>query len=44
MDNVDKNCPHREDRPVLWTGYVTLVLVILFFSGVFTDVEGPLAA
>lgn len=43
MDNVDKNCPHREDRPVRWTGYVVLILVILFFSGVFTDVEGPLS-
>ena len=43
MDSVEKSCLHREDRPVRWTGYVTLVLVILFFSGVFTDVEGPLS-
>ncbi|MBQ8172361.1 MAG: hypothetical protein IJ034_00275 [Mailhella sp.] len=40
---MDKNCLPREERPVRWTGYVALVLVILFFSGVFTDVEGPLS-
>lgn len=32
------------EKKVKWYGYVSLVFIILFFSGVFSNVEGPLSA
>ncbi len=39
---MSENSLPEKDSPVRWTGYVALVLVILFFSGLFTDAKGPL--
>jgi len=39
---MPEDCCYGEGKPVRWTGYVSLVLVILFFSGLFTDAQGPL--
>ena len=34
------NCPHGDGNSVRWTGYVALVVVVLFFSGVFSECTG----
>ena len=34
------NCPRGDGNSVRWTGYVALVVVVLFFSGVFSECTG----
>ena len=34
------NCPHGDGNSIRWTGYVALVVVVLFFSGVFSECTG----
>lgn len=40
---MPENYPFEDSRPVRWTGYVVLVVVMLFFSGVFSDCTGLLS-
>ena len=35
--------PHSDSRPVRWTGYVALIVVVLFFSGAFSECTGLLS-
>ena len=36
---TEKYLPN-DDRPVRWTGYVSLIVVVLFFSGAFSEYTG----
>ena len=37
------SCTGENPMRVRWTGYAALIVVVLFFSGVFSHAEGPLA-
>lgn len=37
---MSENSHLFEDRPVRWTGYVSLIVVVLFFSGAFSECTG----
>jgi len=37
---MPENLSPIDDRPVRWTGYVALVIVVLFFSGAFSECTG----
>lgn len=34
----------KQTEKISWTGYVSLILVLIFFSGIFRNATGPLAA
>lgn len=45
MDKTKTASTQMDEKvKVPWYGYVSLILAILFFSGIFNDVEGPLRA
>ena len=40
---MSENCFMGNERPVRWTGYVALLVVVLFFSGAFSECTGLLS-